>query len=59
MLLATLGASLIGNMLAEKRMLTAGYLHGNGMSRLGYWHGKQMLRGGYVNKINFWCHLSL
>ena len=36
MLLGTLGASLLGDMLAGKGMLTAAYVHGNGMFRVGY-----------------------
>ena len=42
MLLGTLGASFLGNMLA-----------GKGMLRAGYGHGKGMLRAGYGNKMNF------
>ena len=40
MLLGTLGASLLANMLTGKRMLRAGY-------------GKGMERDGYGNKIDF------
>ena len=42
MLLVTLGASLLGKMLA-----------GKGMLRAGYGHGKGMLRAGYGNKMDF------
>ena len=42
MLLGTLGASLLANMLTRERML-----------RGGYGHGKGMLRAGYGNKIDF------
>ena len=53
MLLGTLGASLLGNMLAGKGMLRAGYGHGKGMLRPGYGHGKGILRAGYGNKTDF------
>ena len=36
MLLGTLGASLLGNMLTGKGMLRAGYGHGKGMFWAGY-----------------------
>ena len=42
MLLGTLGASLLGNMLAGKEML-----------RTGYGHGKWILRAGFGNKMDF------
>ena len=42
--LGTLGASLLGNMLAEKGVLKAGY---------GNKEGKGMLRARYGNKIDF------
>ena len=42
MLLGTLRASLLGNMLAGKGMLKAGYRNGKGM-----------LRAGYGNKMDF------
>ena len=42
MLLGTLGASSLGNMLSRK-----------GMLRAGYGHGKGMLRAGYGNKKDF------
>ena len=44
MLLGTLGASLLGNMLARKGILRAGY---------GSKIGKGMIRAGYGNKMNF------
>ena len=44
MLLGTLGASLLGNMLAGKGILRAGY---------GSKIGKGMIRAGYGNKMNF------
>ena len=42
MLLGTLGASLLGNMLAGKEML-----------RTSYGHGKWILRAGFGNKMDF------
>ena len=36
MLLGTLGASLLGNMLAGKGIVRAGYVHGKGIARAGY-----------------------
>ena len=42
MLLGALGASLLGNMLA-----------GKGIVRAGYGHGKGIVRGGYGNKMHF------
>ena len=50
MLLAALWASLLGNMLVEKRLARAGYGNKN---------GKGLLRDGYRNKIDFWCCLIL
>ena len=44
MLLGTLGASLLGNMLAGKEILRAGY---------GSKIGKGMIRAGYGNKMDF------
>ena len=44
MLLGTLGASLLGNMLAGKGILRAGY---------GSKIGKGMIRAGYGNKMDF------
>ena len=44
MLWGTLGASLLGNMLAGKGIVSAGY---------GNKKGKGMLRAGYGNKMNF------
>ena len=41
-----LGASLLGNMLAEK-----------GMLRAGYGQGKVMLKAGNGTKKHFWFHL--
>ena len=48
MLLGTLGASLLGNMLAGKGIVTAGF---------GNKKGKEIIRAGYENQIDFWCHL--
>ena len=42
MLLGALGASLLGNMLA-----------GKGIVRAGYGHEKGIVRGGYGNKMDF------
>ena len=50
MLLETLGASLLGNMLAGKGIVKAGY---------GYREGKGMLGAGYGSKKQFWLHLIL
>ena len=50
MLLGTLGASLLGNVLAGKGTVRAGY---------GNKEGKGMLRVGYRSKTNFWFHLIL
>ena len=50
MLLGTLGASLLGNVLAGKGIVRAGY---------GNKEGKRMLRVGYGSKANFWFHLIL
>ena len=50
MLLGTLGASLLGNVLAGKGIVRAGY---------GNKEGKGMLRVGYGSKTNFWFHLIL
>ena len=54
MLLGTVGASLLGNMLTEKGMLRTGYgnKEGKGMLRAGYENkqGKGMLRSGYGKK---------
>ena len=50
MLLGTLGASLLGNVLAGKGIVRAGY---------GNKEGKGMLRVGYGSKANFWFHLIL
>ena len=36
MLLGTIGASLLGNMLAGKRIVRAGYVHWKGIVRAGY-----------------------
>ena len=44
MLLGTLGASLLGNMLRGKGILKVGY---------GNKQGKVILRAGYESKINF------
>ena len=44
MLLGTLGASLLGNVLAEKGIVRAGY---------GNKEGKGMLRVGYGSRANF------
>ena len=44
MLLGTLGASLLGNMLTRKGVLRAGYGNKN---------GKGVLRAGYGNKMDF------
>ena len=44
MLLGTLGASLLGNMLTGKGMLRTGYVNKE---------GKGILRAGYVNQKNF------
>ena len=50
MLLGTLGASLLGNMLTEKVIVREGY---------GNKKGKGMLRAGYGNKMDFLCCLIL
>ena len=50
MLLGTLGASLLGNILAGKGIVRAGY---------GNKEGKGMLRAGYGNKTDFQCILIL
>ena len=50
MLLGTLGASLLGNILAGKGIVRAGY---------GNKEGKGMLRAGYGNKMDFQCILIL
>ena len=50
MLLETLGASLLGNMLAGKGIVRAGY---------GYREGKGMLGASYGSKKQFWLHLIL
>ena len=54
MLLGTLGASLLGNMLTGKWILSAGYgnKEGKRVLRAGYGNqeGKEMLRAGYGNK---------
>ena len=51
MLLGTLGASLLGNMLTKKAMLRAGY----GKRTLRTDYGKGMLRAVYGNEIDFQC----
>ena len=48
--MGTLGASLLGNVLAGKGIVRAGY---------GNKEGKGMLRVGYGSKANFWFHLIL
>ena len=50
MLFGTLGASLLGNVLAGKGIVRAGY---------GNKEGKGMLRVGYGSRANFWFHLIL
>ena len=50
MLLGTLGASLLGNMLAEKGIIRAAYRNKE---------GKEMLRAGYGSKNNFSFRLIL
>ena len=63
MLLGTLGASLLGNILAGKGIVRAGYgnKEGKGIVRAGYGNkeGKGMLRAGYGNKTDFQCILIL
>ena len=53
MLIGSLRASLLGNMLTIKGMLRAGYGNrkGKGILRVGF--GKGMLRGGYGSNMNF------
>ena len=51
MLLGTLGASLLGNILAGKGINRAG----EGVVRAGYGNKRQ----DYDNKMDFWCHLIL
>ena len=57
MLLGTLGAGFLGNMLTGKEMLRAGYGHKKGKQilRAGYGNkeGKGVLRAGYENKMDF------
>ena len=57
MLLGTLGASLLGNLLARKGIVRAGYGNkkGKGISRAGYVNknGKGIVRAGYGNKMDF------
>ena len=57
MLLRTLGAGFLGNMLTGKEMLRAGYGHKKGKQilRAGYGNkeGKGVLRAGYENKMDF------
>ena len=48
-ILSTLGTSLLGNMLADKSILTAGY--GN--------KGDGIVRAGYGSKMDFQCRLIL
>ena len=48
-ILSTLGTSLLGNMLADKSILTAGY--GN--------KGYGIVRAGYGSKMDFQCRLIL
>ena len=50
MLLGTLGASLLGNILARNGIVRAGY---------GKRKGKGIVRAGYGNKMNFQSHLIL
>ena len=52
-LIGSLRASLLGNMLTIKGMLRAGYGNrkGKGILRAGF--GKGMLRGGYGSNMNF------
>ena len=58
MLLGTLGASLLGNLLTGKGIVRAGYGHkikGKGVVRAGYGNenkGKGVVRAGYGNKLN-------
>ena len=53
MLLGTLGASLLGNMLASKGIQRAGYgSKGKGIARVGYGN-KGIARAGYENKNFF------
>ena len=57
MLLRTLGTSQLGNMLAGKGIVRAGYgnKRGKGISRAGYVNknGKGIVRAGYGNKMDF------
>ena len=57
MLLGTLGAGFLGNMLTGKEMLRAGYGHKKGKQilRAGYGNkeGKGVLWAGYENKMDF------
>ena len=59
MLLGTLGASLLANILAGKWINRAG----KGVIRAGYWNKKgreaTAIRQNYENKMDFWCHLIL
>ena len=48
MLLGTLGASLLGNMLGGKGITRAGYVSKDIQSR----KGKRIIRAGYVSKLN-------
>ena len=57
MLLGTLGAGFLGNMLTGKEMLRTGYGHKKGKQilRAGYGNkeGKGVLWAGYENKMDF------
>ena len=48
MLLRTLGANLLGNMLSGKGMLSVGYRNKK---------GKGIFRAGFGSNMNFQCHL--
>ena len=50
MLLGTLGASLLENLLSGKGIVRAG---------AGNKNGKRILRAGFGNKTDFWCSLIL
>ena len=50
MLLGTLGACLLGNMLAGKRIIWAGY---------GSKGGEGIIKAGYGSKLDFWYCLIL
>ena len=61
--LGTLGVSLLGNMLAGKEIVRAGYGNkkGKGIVRAGSGNkkGKGIVKAGYGNEMDFWCRLIL